>query len=170
VPDAVPPTTGGFGFGATAVGLGGVGVGVGVGLTGPSVFTGLGLADADADADAVADAVVTAAESDAPAPGLAEVLAEVLAADAAAEVAAGAGALVATADGDDGAAALNAAALEPAWLAGAELWCTEWLQAALRPARAAIMVAVTAVLGVRVMFHLRPRRGRSEAIRRPIWR
>jgi hypothetical protein len=140
---------GGFGTGATAVGLGGVGVGVG--FTGPSVFTGLGLADA------LAEVVVAAA-------AVAETTAEL------------AGALLggvkperAAADPGAEAAALDARRLSSAELAAAELWCAEWLQAALRPASAAMMVAVTAVLGVRLMLHHRLGGSRSEAIRGPIW-
>jgi hypothetical protein len=155
LPDAVPPTTGGFGTGATAVGLGGVGVGVA--FTGPSVCAGLGLADALLDAVAVAVAVVAAAAAEVAAV-------EVVAAEvAAAELT---GALLAAAD-PGAEAALDAAGLN-AWLAGAELWCPEWLHAALRPASAAIMVAVTAVLGVRFMLHHRLGGSRSEAICRPI--
>lgn len=148
LPEAVPPTIGGFGTGATAVGFGGVGAG----LTGPSVFAGLGLTEA------LADAVVAAAAAGLAAAELAEAAAE-------------AAALLAAADAGVEAAALNPAELEAAgfaaWLAGAELWRAEWLQAALRPASAAIMVAVTAVLGVRLILHLRPGRPRSEVARAP---
>lgn len=126
-----------------------------MGLTGPRVFTGLGLAEALADARvaatevrvAVAEAEVAAADE--PAAGLARALL------------AGAGAELET-------AALDAGRLTSAELAAAERWCAEWLQAALRPASAAIMVAVTAVLGVRFMLHHRLGESRSEAIRGPI--
>ena len=119
-----------------------------MGLTGATVFTGLGLAAAPADAVVAATlAVVGATEVGEPAAEAAALLA---AADANGELATG----------------LDAAEITD-WLAGAELWCVEWLHAALRPASAAIMVAVAAVLGVRLMLYLRPARPRSEATPAP---
>lgn len=146
--------TGGFGTGATAVGLGGVGVGVGlggvgvgVGLTGPRVVTGVGLEDELVDAAVAAAEVEVAADEVAAAP---------------VELA---GAVLAAANPELDAAALDPAPLSNAGLAAAELWCAEWLQAALSPPSAAIMMAVAAVLavpGVRLMSHLRPAVPRSE--------
>jgi len=154
LPEAVPPT-GGWGAGAVTVGCG-----VGVGFTGPRVFTGLGLADAVVDA-----LVVGAALVDAAAVAAAEFA-------AALPAAADPGAEAAELDAAGLGARLPSAELAPADVSSAELaelWWAEWLQAALRPASAAIMVAVTAVLGVRLMLHHRLGESRSEAFRGLIW-